>query len=192
MRHPITRDERDGSRLVLRAASASAQLAMPRSSSRPEKPNTALSRAQGDDVLRYWLAALKLEEALQARPAARTSTSGATVPRLDQPTPGQDYFKLPLDAALAELLAKETQLTRGFDAELCGFFETWLHRQYRRSEDESELSHLLCFPVVHLPRGELAGLLRSGLRLRFGSHGSQPFKAPTRSERERGSFPTAP
>lgn len=165
---------------------------MPRSSSRPEQPNAVLSRAQGDDVLRYWLAALRLEEALQARPAARSSASGAGVPRLDQPTPGQDYFKLPLDAALAELLAKETQLTRRFDAELCGFFETWLHGQYRRSEDESELSHLLCFPVVHLPRGELAGLLRCGLRLRFGSGDSQPFRAPTRAERQRGSYPAPP
>ncbi len=165
---------------------------MPRSSSRPEKPNAALSRAQGDDVLRYWLAALKLEEALQARPAARSSANGAGVPRLDQPTPGQDYFKLPLDAALAEVLAKETQLTRPFDAELCGFFETWLHRQYRRSEDESELSHLLCFPVVHLPRGELGGLLRCPVRLRFGSRDSQPFRAPSRAERQRASYPAAP
>jgi hypothetical protein len=165
---------------------------MPGSPSRPEQPSTTLSRAQGDDVLRYWLAALRLEEALQARPAARSSASGAGVPRLDQPTPGQDYFKLPLDAALAELLAKETQLTRRFDAELCGFFETWLHGQYRRSEEESELSHLLCFPVVHLPRGELAGLLRCGVRLRFGTGDAQPFRAPTRAERQRGSYPAAP
>jgi hypothetical protein len=165
---------------------------MPRSSSRPEKPNVVLSRAQGDDVLRYWLATLKLEEALQARPAARSSATGNGVPRLDQPTPGQDYFKLPLDAALTELLTKETQLTRSFDAELCGFFETWLHRQYRRSEDESELSHLLCFPVVHLLRGELGGLLRCAVRLRFGSRDSQPFRAPSRAERQRGSYPTAP
>ena len=165
---------------------------MPRSSSRPEKPNAVLSRAQGDDVLRYWLAALRLEEALQARPAARSSASGTAVPRLDQPTPGQDYFKLPLDAALAELLTKETQLTRPLDAELCGFFETWLHRQYRHSEDESELSHLLCFPVVHLPRGELAGLLRCGVRLRFGTGDAPPFKPPTRAERQRGAYPAVP
>jgi hypothetical protein len=166
---------------------------MPPASSRPEKPTGVLSRPQGDDVLRYWLAALRLEEALQARPAARSSASGADVPRLDQPTPGQDYFKLPLDAALTELLAKETQLTRNFDAELCGFFETWLHRQYRRSDDESELSHLLCFPVVHLPRGELGALLRCTVRLRFGSGGdSQPFRAPTRAERQRGVYPRAP
>ncbi|RYZ04575.1 MAG: hypothetical protein EOO73_23350 [Myxococcales bacterium] len=151
----------------------------------------ALTRAQGDDVLRYWLASLRLEEALQVRPAARQSGGGAAVPRVDQPTPGQEYFKLPLDAALASLLAKQGQVTRSFDPELSAFFETWLHRQYRRSEDESELSHLLCFPVVHLPKGELAGLVRCGVRLRFGS-GSSVFRAPTRAERQRGTFPAAP
>jgi hypothetical protein len=161
------------------------------SSSRP-KPEHVLSREQAEDVLRYWLAGLRLEEALQVRPAARLPASGASVPRLDQPTPGQTYFKLPLDASLAELLSKQTQLTRPFDAELSGFFETWLHGQYRRSEDESELSHLLCFPIVHLPKGELAGLVRCGARLRFASGGSQPFRPPTRVERQRGSYPPAP
>jgi hypothetical protein len=161
-------------------------------SSSPKKPETGLSHEEGGDVLRYWLASLRLEEALQIRPAARLTANGASVPRLDQPTPGQDYFKVPLDAALVELLSKQTPLKRSFDAELCGFFETWLHGQYRRSDDESELSHLLCFPVVHLPKGELAGLVRCGVRLRFGSSESKAFRVPTRAERQRGSFPPAP
>ena len=156
------------------------------------EPGPVLGREQSDDVLRYWLAALRLEEALQVRPAARLTTSGATVPRLDQPTPSQAYFKLPLDTSLVDLLSKQTQLTRRFDAELCGFFETWLHGQYRRSDDETELSHLLCFPVVHLPKGELAGLLRCGLRLRFGLAASPPFRPATRAERQRGNYAPAP
>jgi hypothetical protein len=142
--------------------------------------------------LRYWLASLRLEEALQMRPAARPASAGVTAVRVDQPTPGQEYFKVPLDAPLVQLLSKETQVTRTFDAELGGFFETWLHRQYRRSEDESELAHLLCFPVVHLPKGELAGLVRCGVRLRFGGGGSPVFRAPTRVERQRGAYPPAP
>jgi len=143
-------------------------------------------------VLRYWLAALRLEEALRARPDARPSTSGTNVPRLDHPTPGQDYFKVPLDAELVELLSKDATLARPFDAELCGFFETWLHRRYRRRDDESELSHLLCFPVVYLPKGQLAGLLRRGVRLRFGSAGQAPFRVPGPAERQRGSYPPPP
>jgi hypothetical protein len=159
---------------------------------RSSKPDSVLGREQSADVLRYWMAALRLEEALQVRPAARLTTSGATIPRLDQPMPGQAYFKLPLDAPLVALLSKQTQVTRRFDPELCGFFETWLHGQYRRSDDESELSHLLRFPVVHLPKGELAGVLRCGVRLRFGVGGSKAFQPATRAERQRGSYAPAP
>ena len=80
-------------------------------------------------MLRYWLAGLRLEEALQVRPTARPVTTGTAEPRLDQPTAGQDYFKLPVDGELSSLLAKQTEIKRAFDAELCGFFETWLHGQ---------------------------------------------------------------
>src|SRR6187549_3337210 len=87
-----------------------------------QSPKTAmLSREQGDEVLRYWLASLRLEEALQIRPQARRSTNASALPRLDRPTPGQDYFKLPLDSALAQLLSQEIQLKRPFDPELAGF-----------------------------------------------------------------------
>jgi hypothetical protein len=160
--------------------------------SKPARSSPVLTREQGDDVLRYWLSALRLEEALSVRPQARRATHATVVPRLEQPTPGQDYFKVPLDAALAGLLGKETQVKRPFDGELCGFFETWLDGQYRRGEDDGELSHLLCFPVLHLPKGELAGLVRCGLRLRFGSGENKAFRAPTRAERARKVFPLPP
>jgi hypothetical protein len=151
-----------------------------------------LTRDQADDVLRYWLAALRLEESLQVRPRARRVQHGTVVPRLDYPAAGQDYFKLPLDGPLATLLSAQEPLQRGFDGELCAFFEGWLLNQYRRSQDETELSHLLCFPVVHLPRGELAGLLRCGVRVRFGTRGEKIFRAPSRAERQRAAYPPVP
>jgi AAA domain len=162
------------------------------SSSRPSRQPSVLTREQGDDVLRYWLAALRLEEALSVRPQARRATHAALVPQLERPTPGQDYFKLPIDAGLAQLLGKQTQLKRAFDGELCGFFETWLDGQYRRSDEEGELSHLLCFPVLHLPKGELAGLLRCGVRLRFAGAENEAFRVPTRTERQRNVYPSPP
>lgn len=162
------------------------------SSSRSPRSSPALTREQGDDVLRYWLAALRLEEALSVRPQARRATHATVLPRLEQPTPGQDYFKVPLDAPLAGLLDKQTQVKRAFDGELCAFFETWLDGQYRRGEDDGELSHLLCFPVLHLPKGELAGLLRCGVRLRFGNGENKAFRVPTRAERQRKVYPLAP
>jgi hypothetical protein len=162
------------------------------SSSRPISKASVLTREQGDEVLRYWLSALRLEEALQVRPQARRAMHATLVPRLEQPTPGQDYFKLPLDASLAQLLGQQAQLKRAFDGELCGFFETWLDGQYRRSEDEAELTHLLCFPVVHLAKGELAGLVRCGVRLRFAAGEGKPFFVPSRAQRLRGVYPPAP
>jgi len=162
------------------------------STPRSPRSSAVLTREQGDDVLRYWLAGLRLEEALAVRPQARRIAHSTAVPRLEQPTPGQDYFKLPIDTALAGLLEKQTQVKRAFDGELCGFFETWLEGQYRRGDDDAELSHLLCFPVLHLPKGELAGLLRCGLRLRFGSGENQAFRVPTRAERARKVYPMPP
>src|SRR3954469_5036271 len=158
----------------------------------PTSKASALTREQGDEVLRYWLAALRLEEAVQVRPQARGATPPSLVPRLEQPTPGQDYFKLPLDPASAQLLGQQTQLKRPFDGELCGFFETWLDGQYRRSDEEGDLSHLLCFPVVHLQKGELAGLVRCGVRVRFATGEGKAFGVPTRAERQRGVFPLPP
>lgn len=156
--------------------------------------STALSRAQMDDVLRYWLSALKLEEALAARPVARHpggNPERSARPRVDMPTPGQDYFKLAMDQAFSALLSEQEACVKPLSGELSGFFETWLHGQYRRGEDDAELSHLLCFPIVHLPRGELAGVVRRGVRLRFSSAGKW-FRAPSRSERARGLFPDPP
>ncbi len=151
-----------------------------------------LRRDQAEEVLRYWLASLKLEEALDLRPQARRPTEGTPRPRLDLPTPGQDYFKLPLTGAVSALLGLREPVQRALSGELSAFFETWLYGQYRRGEEQEELSQLLCFPVVHLPRGQLAGLLRCGVRLRFGSASGAAFRVPTWSERRRGDYPPVP
>lgn len=148
--------------------------------------------ARPHDVLRYWLGAVRLEESLEVRPLARRAGHPIGVPRLDAPAPGQAYFKLPLDHALAALLAEGDGLRRSLDGALRAFFEGWLHAQYTRAREESELSHLLCFPVVHLPRGELAGLLRLGVRLRFGTDDGATFRVPTRAERQRATYPAPP
>ncbi|MDB4975312.1 MAG: hypothetical protein JWN48_3653, partial [Myxococcaceae bacterium] len=158
-----------------------------------EQPHaSSLSRTQADDVLRYWLAAVRLEETLKVRPRARRVKHESAVPRLDLPASGQEYFKLALDDALAGLLADKQTLERAFDGELAAFFEGWLLSQYRRGQEEHELSHLLCFPIVHSARGELAGLLRAGVRLRFGSPEGPAFRTPSRGERQRGAYPAPP
>jgi hypothetical protein len=157
----------------------------------PEARTDVDAGALAGDVLRYWLAAVRLEETLKVRPRARRLKHGSSVPRLDFPSAGQEYFKLPLAAELGALLSDQTTLRRDFDGELAAFFESWLLAAYRRGTDESELAHLLCFPVVHLPRGELAGLLRCVVRLQFGSD-DQPFRPPSRRQRQGGEYPPPP
>jgi len=159
--------------------------------SKPRALTVPLTRLQTQEVLRYWLAAVRLEETIKTRPRARRVNHPTLSPRLDFPALGQEYFKVPLAGAVARLLCDET-VARPFDGELAAFFEGWLYNQYRRSQDDSELNHLLCFPVVHLPRGELAGLLRCGVRLRFGTADGSPFRPPSRAERKKGAYPTAP
>ncbi|HEX5659369.1 MAG TPA: DEAD/DEAH box helicase [Polyangiales bacterium] len=142
------------------------------------------------DVLRYWLASVRLEESLKVRPRARRQGPGSVVPRVDQPSAGQVYFKLP-QADVTRVVLEDEALERGFDAELAAYFEGWLLQQYRRGPDDSELAHVLSFPVVHLPRGELAGLLRRGVKLRFGREDGN-FRVPTRTDRKRGDLPPPP
>jgi hypothetical protein len=151
-----------------------------------------LTRAQATEVLRYWLASLQLEEALAARPRARRAPAASSEARVAAPVAGQDYFKLAIDDALAALVGASVPLQKPFDGELAAFFEHWLAQRYRRGDDDRELSHLLAFPVVHLPRGELAGLLRFGVRVQFGDPGGPQFVAPSRSQRARKQFPNPP
>jgi RecA/RadA recombinase len=166
-------------------------MSSPPAGSEPRTP--PLTRSEANEVLRYWLASLQLDEALAARPRARRLTGAAPSARVDAPTPGQDYFKLPFDAELHALLAKRGQLRKAVDAELAAFFENWLVAQYRRGpEDERAQPHLLAFPVVHLARGELAGLLRYELSLRFAAAGGGEFAVPTRSQRRKKAFPSPP
>ena len=152
-----------------------------------------LTRAEADEVLRYWLAAVQQEEALMARPKARAPSRGPSVPRLDMPGSGQEYFKIPLEQAAQLFEAKApATLRKSFDAELRGFFESWLSGQYRRGDQERAVTHLLTFPVVHLARGELAGLLRCPLDVDFAQAGGAAFAVPTRSQRRSGQYPAPP
>jgi len=152
-----------------------------------------LTHAEGTEVLRYWLASLQLEEALAARPRARRTPASGPPLRLEAPSLGQEYFKLALDPALDAVLCQRRELHRALDAELAAFFESWLAMRYRRGEgDDREPSHLLAFPVVHLPRGELAGLLRYGLQLEFTDATGTPFRVPSRAQRRRKEFPPPP
>ena len=77
------------------------------------------------DVLRYWLALLRHEEALAVRPRARKIAPNElpAVPSLTAPTPGQDYMKLPFAGQARFFGAKRGRIEQQMDGEANAFFE---------------------------------------------------------------------
>lgn len=153
----------------------------------------ALELAEVPQVLRYWLASIRLEEALAMRPRARRDTGQQNpVPSLDGPVAGQDYFRLPMDESLTGLLFHQQTTVLPLDGPRAAFFEGWLLRRYRSRDEEDEGSHQLCVPTLMLPRGELCGLLRIPVRLSFLDGEGQVFAPPQPVDRKQGRFPPPP
>ncbi|HET9953545.1 MAG TPA: AAA domain-containing protein [Polyangiaceae bacterium] len=129
-----------------------------------------LEAREAGEVFRYWGTLLKYQDALARRPRARKPTPADSTRTLDllQPEPGQEYTKLPFAGAETFLVDQGPLGELAMDAERSLFFEDWLHARYRRSEEEeSPVSELVMFPVVHLARGELSGLLRFPARIEW-------------------------
>lgn len=164
-----------------------------------------LERREALDVLRYWLAALRHEEALAVRPRAAATRAPKAALDLRQPGEGQNYFKLlPAEApaASAFLLRAERELTLPADGERLGLFERWLRNSYRREQmkrfgggrDEAGPTWLVGFPVVHFPQsGELATLLRFVADdLVWKGQDGRAWLPPAYRDRQGGRFPPMP
>ncbi len=144
-------------------------------------------------MLRYWSTLLKFQEALAVRPRARRAAAAEPgPPNLVEPAAGQDYFKLPFAQAERFLVDRGPLPPLPLDPERSQFLEDWLANQYRRADDdENPLKHLVFFPVVHLPRDELAGVLRFPTDLEWLRDG-QTFRAPSFEDRSAARFPEPP
>jgi hypothetical protein len=153
-----------------------------------------MSARSGVEVLRYWLGLLRHEEALAVRPRARRIAAAElpSVPELAAPAPGQDYMKLPVTSHERFFVQKRGTFEQPLNGEACAFFEDWLHQRYRRGAEEEKLEHLVFFPSLLLPRGELAGLLRFGVSLGWQGADGSAFSVPTPAERARKQFPAPP
>ncbi len=165
----------------------------PAASSRPEGLANVEPGPLVAEVLRYWLALLRHEEALGRRPKVRRHAERTSAePNLADPVPGQDYAKLPFSVASEFLVQHDAELGLELGSEWPAFFEDWLLSRYRRGDDEADaVGHLVAFPTVHLARDELAGVLRFPVELRWRGE-SGPFSAPTVSERRRRHYPPPP
>jgi hypothetical protein len=146
------------------------------------------------EVLNYWSALLKYEEALSARPRARRIEQNAPRnPNVQQPLEGRDYMKLPFARASEFFVGKGRFEPLPFDAEATEFFENWLAQRYRRGDsDDSEVGELVLFPAVQLAREELGGILRFPVEVGWWSEGGQQFRVPTAEERARRRYPEPP
>jgi hypothetical protein len=145
------------------------------------------------EVLGYWSALLKYQEALSARPRARrVEQSSARTPNLQQPAAGRDYVKLPFAGASAFFLAQGRFEALPLDAERTEFFENWLLQRYRRGDpDDADIGELVLFPAIQLPREELGGILRFPVEVEWWREREQ-FRVPPAEERAQGRFPEPP
>jgi hypothetical protein len=142
-----------------------------------------LDRAEAEEVLRYWQALLRHEEALALRPRARRPGARAEGVNFAAPVAGQDYMKLAIAGNERFLLEQRGRVRLELDAERLGFFEHWLANRYRQAEEEERrISHLALFPVLHSPREELLGLLRFPVELRWWA-GERLFEVPGPAQR---------
>jgi hypothetical protein len=156
-----------------------------------------LNDAEASDVLRYWLGLMRHQEALAARPKARRQDPRAaaeTLPNLKDPVPGQQYAKLDWTERGAFFAARRGHVDLEFDAEARGFFEDWLVNAYRRGDDDEgqRVGHLLGFPTLLLPKGELGGLLRCAVDVRWLTAQGLSFSVPSYKQRAAGVFPEPP
>lgn len=151
------------------------------------------------EVLRYWLAALRFEEALTSRPRAHRLRGRPKVD-LAEPRGGQPYFKLKADADGAGFLTREApSLLLDLDGERTAFFARWLRLAYMRERspfpgwDGDASSVVAGWPVVYFPRTEeLAGLFRMRATVAWYREDGKRFDPPSWKVRRSGRLPPPP
>ncbi len=157
-----------------------------------------MSHPSANRVLKYWLEAIQLEEALSARPRRRPPRKYRPEQvELLEPRRGLSYLRLPL-AQHKYLLRQQKQWMHPLQATDWGFFEHWLARKYQaqyaesRGDSSPETLWLIGFPVFYFPRSEeLAALFRFPVQLDFLRE-KKLFKAPSYVERKQKKLPALP
>jgi len=156
-----------------------------------------IHRDHFNDVLRYWLNAVRLEDALSARPKANR-IRGHVELNLKQPEGIQPYFKLPLsDRQCDFVLRADEHIDTDIMGEKVIFTAQWLRRMYRRSKRWSTLepvfSGMTGWPTIYFPRNqELATLFRFRTHLEWYDETGGRFEPPRYKDRKAGRYPAPP
>lgn len=151
------------------------------------------------DILRYWLAAVRFEEALSARPKANRGVQTRPLD-LREPSARQPYFKIPLDPTDLSFVFKDedTSLKLKITGDRVAYTEQWLSRIYRRQRNrwslaQTDFGSWIGWPTIHFPRSdELATIFRLRVRLDWQSENGEPFEPPSYKQRRQGQFPPPP
>jgi len=156
----------------------------------------ALNSTEVNQILRYWLLALRYEEAIAARPTARRQRlRPKSKIDIQNPSGYQSYSKLSIESA-PFLLKEDKQLKLPLDAERGALFERWLKGQYWQqiSPYKAEESRVwfVGLPTLYDPRsGELATLLRFPVQISWYS-GAKSWKIPKQYKRQGSALPEPP
>lgn len=164
-----------------------------------EPDDSPLRGPEVSEVLRYWLAALRFEEALTSRPRAHRPRGRPKVD-LAEPRGGQPYFKLRADAEGAAFLTRSAgDLLLDLDAERTAFFARWLRLAYIRERspfpgwDGDASAVVVGWPVVYFRRTEeLAGLFRMRASTTWYRQDGKRFEPPAWRDRRAGRVPPPP
>jgi hypothetical protein len=160
-----------------------------------------LDSGQVNRLLRYWLGALRFEEALQNRPRAqKPGPGGWPAPTTAEPRGNHPYFKVGrTESSDAFLCAGGGDLELSVEGERSAFFGRWLRRIYRsqdaawRNEVGDGPKVIVGFPTVYFPRRqEMATLLRFRGDVQWLAKDGKVFEAPSRRQRRRAELPEPP
>lgn len=154
-----------------------------------------------DDILTYYLAVLRHEEALQSRLRVYSPGRGVHVTNLVEPGFGSRYAKLPMgpdpstDPVFDLLFRKEGVFDFPFAGDFPPLFENWLRNTYFRERrttmgggEDNDTTFMVGFPTVFFPtRGEIDLVLRFPIAaLEFRDEAHKPWLPLSYSERKKG------
>ncbi|MFT5432563.1 MAG: hypothetical protein ACI9OJ_003262, partial [Myxococcota bacterium] len=156
------------------------------------------------NILKYWLGAIRHEEALGAYIRAAPPNRKERQPDISEPDRGQPYFKLPrTDATLKLLFDGSDPMDLPVNTDRVAFLEHWLRRRYQRDRtvhfsrvtaDTENDSWLAGFPVLYdARRGQLFTLLQRQLHSPIWLTATgQLWEPPTFRDRSRHNIPPPP
>jgi hypothetical protein len=164
----------------------------------PAETPATRSPPEVQQVLRYWLRAIRQAEALASRP--RASRPPRAMPTIDLRDPGQGQVYTRLDATPDYLLRMDPQARVAMEPGVAVFFEHWLRSHYKAEfaiargwAERDETVWLAGWPTIHLPRrGELACLLRFESQVRWIDANGKTWRPPTYGDRKAGRLPALP